>query len=218
MLLVAAMLIAQSAECRPPTTAERAALVKTASALRTAIVTPFTRNGWTINSDRSATTVEVSIATHPLPPRPLFDCSALFDLRLVAGADNPHAKALAQAMQTMQANPKAAMQSPAKFAEAYASAAIHVRASENLPAFPTPDGDHVQRLHVDGATVAFKEQSPTDPVTWSATLCFGRLPFHHGSQTPYVENFCVTTTTSAEVLKEMLRTVQWKSLNAGLTR
>ncbi len=217
MLIVAAMLIAQAVECRPPTRPERAALVKAASVLRTAIIAPLSANGWTIDSDRSATT-EASIATHPLPPRPLFDCSALFDLRLAAGTDNPHAKALAQAMQTMQANPKAAMQSPAQFAEASASAAIHVRASENLPTFPAPDGDHVQRLHVEGATVAFEEQSPSDPVTWNATLCFGRLPFHHGPQTPYVENFCVTTTTSAEVLKEVLRAVQWRSLNAGLTR
>jgi hypothetical protein len=199
VLILSAAGTARAQECRDPSPAERAALLKAANALEATIAKPLLDAGWQAVRQKTALTDGIFIATHPSPPRPIFDCAALFDVQFQASPSSPNGIAAQNAIQSLSQN--FSQSNVQRVTAIRASAAISVRASENSPQPLVPYATSVQ----------------SDDGTVTTTRCYGRYPFRHPPGSPYVENLCVSLITSPSVTKELDRTIDWSALRAALT-
>lgn len=216
-------------ECRQPTAQEKAAAEKLARTLYDKVITPLKSSGWDVENEKSALT-SLIIATNPGPPRPLMDCTSIFDVKLRAKPDSPQGKKVAQAA-TLMENAKTADDFK-KIGALAASGEIHIHAGENIPYIRSEVHQTQKRLDVQGVPVAYTTVTNDGPAQ-ATTYCYGKFkpeitfgpnnkyilfPFVHGRQTPYIENMCVTVTATPEVHDQLLKEIHWGSLDAALTR
>ena len=215
-------------ECRQPTPQEKAVAEKMAKTLYDKVVIPLKNSGWDIESDQSALKTLV-IATNPGPPRPLMDCASIFDVKLRAKPDSPQGKKVAQAS-TLMENAKTADDFK-KIGALASSGEIHIRAGANEPYLRSEIHQPIKQLNVSGVPVAFTTTG--NDLAQPTTFCYGAFkpeitfgpnnkyilfPFVHGKQTPFIENMCVTITATPDVTEQLLKQINWASLNTALTR
>lgn len=217
------------AQCRTPTAEEKAAVDKLVNMLKQEIITPLLPKGWRVASEKSAQTMQVTVALNANPPRPLMDCTSLFDFRLQATPDSKHG----QEYQTATKNLKGSPDDIKKLLPLMASAEVDIKAGENNPALGAPHTVPYKELKIDGPAVAYQipGQNSSDAAV-TTILCYGGFkrevtfsgqnarvmyPFVHKPGTPFIENFCVNIKTSTEVTDEVLKLVNWEKLKHALT-
>ena len=235
LFLVAAVLLVMAAltssafafgneECRKPTPEEKAAVDKLVGVLKQEIITPLLASQWLVAGQKSAENMEVTVANGPVPPRPLMDCTTLFDYRLGADPNSKHGQEYQAAMKNFTA------QNMKEVLPLMASAQVHIRVGENNPTLAVPHVEQYKPLDVQGPAVAY--QIPDKDANVATVLCYGGFkreltfskqstrvmyPFVHKQGTPFIENFCVNIRTSQTVTDEILKLVNWEKLKLGLT-
>lgn len=231
LLLILPVLAFGDAECRQPTPQEKAAAEKVAKNLHDKLLAPILSSGWSVASEKSALTALV-IASNPAPPRPLMDCAPIFDVQLQPAPQNPRTKKIQDAFAQLQHAKGAADMN--KLASIFASGQIEIRVLENSPYLRSQIDHPIKQINVPGAGVAYRPVlQPGDEPTQTTTICFGAwkpavtfsannqyipFPFVHAKGTPYIENMCVNIKTTQDVADEIVKQVDWTSLNQALTR
>ena len=217
------------AQCRTPTTEEKAAIDKLVNMLKQEIITPLLPMGWRVASEKSAQTMQVTVAMDTNPPRPLMDCTSLFDFRLQATPDSKRGQEYQAATKNLTGSPGDLK----KLLPVMASAEVDIKAGENNPTMRAPHTVPYKELKIDGPTVAYQipGKDSTD-ASVTTVLCYGGFkrevifssqntrvmyPFVHKPGAPFIENFCVNIKTSTEVTGEVLQLVNWEKLKQALT-
>jgi len=244
-LCAAVPALGQREECRKPTAAESAAAAKFVSTVTPALEGPLASLGWKLRSRRSDG-MPLSIGVDANPVRPLGSCWPLYAATFDMTDANPRFAALKAAtdkgMQVGTAwmgvclkTMKGCDQKPAEMKEgerATAGVSVEIRAGENTPYMRGPHTEPLRKLDVPGAAIAY-ELSDRDEYLKATTICFGGwkpdvvfssdkslvlFPFRHGRLTPFIENLCVVIRATPEARDEIVRKVDWKALNAALTK
>src|SRR5579872_395900 len=231
VVLLCVLVISATAfgQCRTPTAKEKAAIDKLVKVLKQEIITPLLPTGWRVASEKSAQTMQVTLAESANPPRPLMDCTSLFDFRLQAAPDSKRYQEYQAAVKNVTGSPD----DMKKLLPVMASAEVDIKAGENNPTMRAPHTGEYKELKMDGPTVAYQiPGKDSSEAVVTTVLCYGGFKrdvvlggqntrvmysFVHKPGTPFIENFCVNIKTSPEVTDEVLKLVNWENLKQALT-
>jgi hypothetical protein len=192
--------------------------------------------GWqTRNSDQ----VNVSIATHPNPYRPMFICSRAFDLTISPDPNSAYGKKINDSIRYYSA--QSSTHAILRMVILQALQNIKIRIDENSPyiksKYDHDEKDKYTVLHVPGTTCAYRLTEPEQgagsdvPPDYKTYILIGnwtgadmnantyvKYPFIHKTGGAYIETLTVQIVGPATIADQIIHTVDWQGLNAALTR
>jgi hypothetical protein len=223
-------------ECRDPHADESAVVNKARQVIDKCIGGALQQMGWqTRNSDQ----VNVSIATHPNPYRPMFICSRAFDLTISPDPNSAYGKMINDSIRYYSG--QSSRQAILRMVILQALQNIKIRIDENSPYIKSKyDHDETDKytiLQVPGAAYAYRLTEPEQnagadvPPDYKTYILLGnwtgadmnaktyvKYPFMQKTGGAYIETLTVQIAGPASIADQIIHHVDWQGLNAALTK
>jgi hypothetical protein len=223
-------------ECRDPRPDESATINKARQVIDKCIGGALQQIGWqTRNSDQ----VNVSIATHPNPSRPMFICSRAFDLTISPDPNSAYGKTMNDSIRFYQSQSSRA--AILRMVILTGMQNIKIRIDENSPylksRYDHDETDKYTVLHVPGAGYAYRLTEPEQgaeadvPPDYKTYVLIGNwtgadmnantyvnYPFIHKTGGAYIETLTLQIAGPASIADKIIHNVDWQGLSAALAK
>lgn len=232
-------------ECRKGRRDEKALLLNAKNIIQARLYQPIQNLGWVIQYQDTIVDGRGLVANSPAPYRPLMLCGSFLSAKIAADPNSDYTQKLTDSityysglMEKNANDDKLLLMAMQNMSRVQKMLSWQVKFNENDPYIKMPgilgDKGNYTVLHIPGAGYAYRVHHQTSEAMSTpedyTVLLFGNwpgadmnnnagyvnYPFVHKQHAAVLENFTVTITAPPQLADDIIKAVDWKTLNAAI--